>query len=280
MPRDIYSNCLVLSPDDIPMFRCAKHRAEWYLNHEAHLAEVVEFGADNQPMVIRLTFEPEGLGKAGDDFYLQTRESKCVVCGTREDITKHHVVPLCYRRHTETAGNNHHDILPVCETCHRKYERRFAWQLRLRIAKEYDAPVEGTINGVDKNEFFKYNKIAHALVAYRKKMPPERIRELELRLSRYLGHTPDREELERLSLDYRHQGGLRTHGAIVAKKIEDIDAFYVRWRQHFVDTMQPQHLPEHWSITRSITEEMSRDKQGRVAERQTRRIQNPLPARA
>jgi len=36
------------------------------------------------------------------------------------------------------------------------------------------------------------------------------------------------------------------------KTLEDKEKFVQRWRQHFLDSLQPKFMPEHWSVTHPL----------------------------
>ena len=82
--KKIYGNCQVLSPEGILMFRCDQKKANWYLNRD--LADPI----NNDPLVIKLKFEPKGLGNHAKPFGLTEMVNKCVNCGSEEFLTKHH----------------------------------------------------------------------------------------------------------------------------------------------------------------------------------------------
>ncbi len=62
----------------------------------------------------------------------------CVICGTTENLLKHHIIPLFYRAHFPMKLKSHssHDIVLVCGVCHQKtcaeYDR-FRHELALEI---------------------------------------------------------------------------------------------------------------------------------------------------
>src|SRR4051812_41915441 len=89
----IYDNMVVLDMDGEAIFRCGKKRARWYLGNGL----AVKVG----PKAIQLNFRTNGPGKKGDEYYLQAKANRCVVCGSDDQphLTSHHVMPRCYRRH-------------------------------------------------------------------------------------------------------------------------------------------------------------------------------------
>jgi hypothetical protein len=39
---------------------------------------------------------------------------------------------------------------------------------------------------------------------------------------------------------------------MVIEHVSDLQGFVERWRKHFIDTMNPQHMPKGWRIDREI----------------------------
>ena len=77
-----------------------------------------------------------------DDYHKQKIENKCVCCGQSTNLTRHHVVPYMYRKnfHNKFKDHSHHDVLPVCYECHRKYELE-ADNYKLELAYQYGVPI-------------------------------------------------------------------------------------------------------------------------------------------
>lgn len=53
--------------------------------------------ADN-PVTVKLRFEPKNRPTSRKDYYLQDKENVCVVCGATEDYVRKLVVPQEYRK--------------------------------------------------------------------------------------------------------------------------------------------------------------------------------------
>ena len=128
----IYGNCKVLSPDGLLMFRCQEKKINWYLKRD--LAQIVNL----DPLTIKLNFEPNGLGNHNKVYGLGEMDNLCVVCGNNIEITRHHVVPICYRRFfpIEKKSHNFHDVLSVCADCHENYEY-YAFKFKLDLSVKY-----------------------------------------------------------------------------------------------------------------------------------------------
>jgi len=237
--RKIYGNWQVQSPDGILMFRCDEKKAKWYLDRD--LGELVDSN------VVRLSFQPKGLGNHNKDFGLSEMVNRCVVCGCEEFLTRHHVVPYCYRRYfpLELKSHNFHDVLLLCVECHEKYERS-ADNLKLLIANEYNVPINGEIE--DRRDDVRFGKIATTLLGDCSSIPKDRINELKTKLrSNYNIKRITNKKLIEIS-NIKSTILKRTHGEMVIEKITDIQGFVEMWREHFIRNMNCQYLPSNWSI--------------------------------
>ena len=235
--RKIYGNCRVLSPNGILMFRCDERKANWYLRR--NLGEIVS----NNPLVVRLNFEPNGLGNHNKQFGLSDMPNICVVCGTKNHLTRHHVVPYCYRKNLpiELKSHNHHDILPVCVDCHEYYEK-FADKLKSELSTKYNAPLNVKVD----KEILRYRKMSSLVLRNDINIPTNRITELRSKIKSFLGiKRLTRKRLTQLSrVELRIN---KTHGQIVISNV-DIKEFVQMWRKHFVDSTNPKFLPDNWKI--------------------------------
>ncbi len=244
-----YGNCKVLNGAGELMFRCADKKVRWYLDR--NLAEVV---GDN-PTTIRLLFQPNGNGHVGDEYFLAEKVNKCVVCGCGETLTRHHVVPKQYRRWFPDSIKSHHshDIVVLCVECHRKCEE-FAALMKKDLAAEYKIPVHGIGPFVDR-ELAKVRMNAAALKRHGDKMPPARAEHLKKVIRSYLG----KEDISKEDIEQAYRvadpklPGRMDHGKYVVGNLkESLHNFVLRWRRHFIEHMQPQHLPTGWSADRTI----------------------------
>lgn len=245
--RSIYDNILMVHPDGAPMCRLSARKARFYLRNG--LAEEIP----GDPPTIRLLFEPAGPGQAGNEYMLSARASRCVVCGTEESLTRHHVVPYCYRRHLPrryTIRSSNYDVLVLCVEHHLQYEAA-ADQLKVTIAAELGVHTHGSLRvsrlrSAEQRIHCRASASANALLRYSATMPPERIQELQEGVAAYLGRPPTEEDLKEVA---GHKANLDTsppHGLQVVEKVEDVHAFVVRWRRHFIDTMNPAFLDSNW----------------------------------
>ena len=238
--RKVYGNYQVFSPDDILMFRCDEKKANWYINRD--LAESIN------DFSIRLKFEPNGLGNHEKD--LSDMINQCVVCGVDEFLTKHHVVPQCYRKFLplEIKSHNSHDVLLLCIDCHEEYEIH-ADELKKSISIEYDAPLNGLVIGDVNN--IKYMKMASVLIKEDSNIPILKINDIKNKIKEFFGFkrlTKNKiNEVSSIKMSNKV-----THGEIVMNQVFDIQSFVEMWRNHFIEKMDCKYLPEKWSIKTKV----------------------------
>jgi len=247
----IYENYSVLHPDGTLMFRCGIKKFRWYVNKG--LADIIN------PKTIRLTFIPNGKGYQGHKFYLQYRENKCAVCGTEKDLSKHHVVPYCYRKFfpKDLKNHNYHDVLPLCISCHTRYEIEHSVKRREYLARIYHAPIQGAVTKPDINIDTRAIKNAFALIHYGSSIPISRKQVMMEQISDSLkGNIPTPEKIKELSeigpLINCQSKYYKTHGLLVMEHIRDLQSFVEDWRRHFVNRMKPEYLPIGWDQEQDI----------------------------
>lgn len=237
-----YGNIKVLNLDNKHIFNCSPKKCKWYLDR--NLANIIQ----ENPIVIQLNFITNGDGRADDKYFLQELKNMCVVCGTTEKLSRHHVVPICYRRHFPEIikDRNHYDILLVCKECHHKYETH-ASILKKIIAQEYDVKHAAPV--VDR-KLGKVVSAAHALQKHYENIPEARREELLSILYDFYGHKNLKpEEIENATkIPYQSGGHTKTESKLVVEKLDNINEFVRRWREHFITYTKPQYLPQHWRI--------------------------------
>lgn len=243
----IYDNCLVFDVQGNTLFRCDAKKMQWYLSR--NLAEKIS----DAPPQIRLLFETAGPGHIGDPFFLEKRQNVCVVCGTGHDLTRHHILPHCYRRffprNLDRFGT--YDVMALCVEHHHNYEH-VANELRRKLADVYNAPVNG-VGGRSCPDTGRAVRAAWALLRYRDKLPKPKLSELERRVSEFFGALPSHEVL--MELTQNNRTTVKTHAEMVVEKLQDLDTinhFVIMWRKHFIETMEPKFLPDHWDVERQF----------------------------
>jgi exonuclease 3'-5' domain-containing protein 2 len=266
-----YSNCKIYHPSGKLMCVNSEKKGRWYVEKTG--AKVLSRKDDGTLAEIQLTFEPKGFGYDEDDvFGLSIQETRCVVSGETDikKLTKHHIVPISYRRHfpLEYKSRNHHDVVYITEDLHDDYER-IGDQFRVELAKKY-----GTMTYNEATEYFtkmmdtpevkRMRKVKGYLTAMTDcpdDLPESRYSDMVTLVLSYIKDIYAVEtaeiteywservlndiiiELDRLRDKYR----VDPYKDLI-EKVGDIDTFVKIWRQHFVDTMKPQFLPKGWSV--------------------------------
>jgi mRNA-degrading endonuclease YafQ of YafQ-DinJ toxin-antitoxin module len=110
------------------------------------------------------------------------KKNICVCCGVEKDLTRHHIVPLQYRKlfSLENKDHRHNDIVALCQSCHHAYEKT-ANEIRLRLEKDFE-------DIVNKNALISQKK--KAISALKRELPLER-REFFLRKEEELKDLPE-----------------------------------------------------------------------------------------
>jgi hypothetical protein len=236
--KEIYGNYQVYSPDGVLMFRTDQKKINWYLSRG--LATRI---SDNS---ISLLFEPMGLGLHGREYGLTQMKNICVVCGSESELTKHHVVPRCYRSFFPEEYRSHkfHDVLVTCVGCHYTYEEE-ALKYKKEISQKYDCPIDGII--VDRS---REKKIKNFILCLEdKNIPKWRISQIKSEIRRELNiKRITRSVIKEWSNKVIKNFCSVSNGEMVVQKIENLDEFIRDWRSHFIQTMDPKFLPEGWSI--------------------------------
>lgn len=249
--RKIYGNCQVVY-DGILMFRCEKKRADWYLKTiDKQTGEPIGELISEDPYTVRLKFKPKGLGNHNKEFGLTEMSNRCVCCGTEEYLTRHHVVPYCYRKFFPLSlkSHNFHDVLALCVSCHEKYERN-ADKLKEQLSVEYNAPINGETIG--NKDLIKFTKIATTLLNDLTKVPRLRVRKMKRSLKKkFRIDRLTKKKLEEIS-KFKITIVKRTHGEIVMSNVTNIQQFVEMWRRHFVDNNDCPFLPENWSVKNKL----------------------------
>lgn len=246
--KPIYGNCKVYHPDGTLMFLCLEKRANWYL--ERNLAEIV----DTNPLTIKLNFVPKGTGNY-DEFYLSVKSNACVVCGEKkiEDLTKHHVIPVEYRKHfpEEKKSRSSHDIVIMCTKHHYEYENNFAHKFKRKIEEELGLIRSHIIR--DRSRTGKAYSYAGILLDLErvKKIPSARIEFFMKEMKEMFG-TDDPYEVSKMNIIKKMEKEEDEIGCQVVEKLTDIDEFAKKWRQHFIESMNPQFMPDKWKIDYKI----------------------------
>ncbi|NXT75943.1 EXD2 protein, partial [Zapornia atra] len=248
----LYDNCFLHAPDGQPLCTCDRKKAQWYL--DKGIGELVS----TDPFVVKLRFEPSGRPESQVDYYLTVKENLCVVCGKRESYIRKNIVPHEYRRHfpIQMKDHNSHDVLLLCTSCH-AVSNYYDNHLKQQLAEEFGAPI-GSEEGVRVLEDPLRRQVrsgARALLNA-DSLPDPRRAELLKSIKDYFNTEAVTPEMlqEAAGLETRicnesyMPHGLKVVQCFAKGGLRSLMQLERRWRQHFLDSMQPKHLPEQWSV--------------------------------
>lgn len=199
-------------------------RMNWYLDRD--LAIMV----NNKDF--KLTFKSKG-DKVRGKYYMLELENKCVVCGSDENLTKHHVVPHQYRKFLplKYKSKSSFDVLCLCMDCHHKYELE-ADRLKDELLIKYD------LLNYDK-EIYKVKSIYNTLNAHSDYIPDDK----RVEMVEYLENFFDSDIEDILSVD---EYDFESSTELLMKGVDNYEGFVIMWRKHFVEFAKPKFLPKEW----------------------------------
>jgi len=243
--KNLYGNWVVLAPDNELLSYSAEKRAMWYV--ERDLADIIN------KHTIRLKFEPRG--RNTDDYSLQRKSNKCVVCGTThiKSLTKHHVIPSMYKKlfPIEFKARSSHDVVVICRDCHDIYEHDFADLLKEYLGEKYSAPLQISQKA---NEIVKSIMICRTIIKHWDVLPGDRVETLLNDFTEINGWEPDTfDEMDKFIEDNEDKlpSVENSHSKVVVEKYtsnNNLLEFIIMWRQHFLDSMNPDFMPDGWAV--------------------------------
>jgi len=260
--KPLYDNCVMVDKDGQFLCNCSRKKVDWYL--ERKLAVVI----NENPFTIQLFFEPKGKGNRGNAFYESEKNNWCVVCGSTDGLVRHNVIPATYRQHFPLHIKSHssHDVVLLCVGCHRLADS-YNHQLKITLASEYGVPLEKTKKNDEETKALARVKSAGTALLNQSKIPNERKEVLYQTLKEYYQKSDITNE------DLKQAAGLpnsvgrvprdQRHGALVVSNLivnepdgsmnlkatsDKVYEFSRRWRQHFIESLQPKHMSPYWDV--------------------------------
>ena len=220
------------------LFNCDHKKANWYVKKE--LATWI----NDEKTHFKLNFKPKGNGNRDmGSYFTDYITNQCVICGSIDNLSKHHIVPSCYRTHfpLNCKSNDHFDVLLVCLECHEKVEEHYNKRkkslnapYRKMLKPEYDnhKTLNSLIRHAQKYEDILDDKAKSEMVDNAKKIDPlidcfETLLELELY------------DIEG-NLDYQ------VCSLVVKEEKDALKEFIVSWRELFIEKGKPEFLPSGW----------------------------------
>ena len=240
---------------------------------------------------IRLLFEHNGSSNdpsgreqgssSSEALYLRTaKRNVCVSCGSGGHIIRHYIVPYSYRSLMPPEYKSHmsHDIVILCPNCHLDCERhskkrmnRLEDEVRRRENISRSSPV------VEDPYLGHVRSCAIALMKWKETMPNDQVIRYEKVVRNYLmcacvkrdeGVTPwndgggmtelTKSQLQKAcNVNHRVNNPNFVSGSEIVVRSLGGDAkllgqFIVDWRKHFVNTVNPRHMPTGWCVDNPV----------------------------
>lgn len=296
--NEAYSNSRIYSSSGALVAHCDRSKALWYLSKglATHVSGRLERGpalgaasqTDGEPLTVQLTFSPEERHHGEEGFEalgsLLPRQNICVVCGTDANLSRYHVLPRSYQKHFVTREKAHrsHDILLMCVYHHEECNRH-VMELKMRIAEEYNAPLDGIGRIAPTPEERNVVKSASVFVRqHQGGIPQDRVELLENTVRMWWNMNKPEElvhldALDAAALEFssrlgrplpkKGKGGwqavatanenFKSHGEMVVEKLNSqgqdaVHLFVYRWRKHFCRALAPRHLPDDFSLLHRV----------------------------
>ncbi|KAF7995039.1 hypothetical protein HCN44_004511 [Aphidius gifuensis] len=244
----LYENCYLKAPDGETLCSCDRKKAEWYI------AKGLAVKVNDDPFTVRLNFEPSARCR-GDigEYYTQIRLNQCVVCGSQDKFIKKNIIPREYRKYFPIVMKSHqsHDCLLLCPTCHDTsnrqdliFKRHLAITCNAPLSPSSSSPTTQSKNNQQRSKR-NYQNAVKVLNEKYNFLPQQRREELEQQINEYNNHQNE------LSINESSDKS-STHGQKVVEYFKHTDGGLVslekQWREHFLNTMEPQYLPPLWSV--------------------------------
>jgi hypothetical protein len=250
-----YDNIAVLSDKDESLGFINTKRAEKFLSWG-----IMVWVEENR--VLKMTREPTG-GIVRHKTLITPRKNVCVVCGTNDDCSFHHIVPRCYKKYFPNSlkSHNNYDVMLMCIPCHRKYER-VAYEFKKQLAEKYGTESVSDMSSEARTKSYAVES-ASTLLKHGTKMPSYRIAQLQQNIKKFIKKELLTErDITEIALLRPEKKTASSY--LVAQKLkteEEIKKFIITWREHFLNTMKPKFMPDFWKSDEDAYDRISPKKE-------------------
>mmetsp|Transcript_138443 Transcript_138443/g.265647 ORF Transcript_138443/g.265647 Transcript_138443/m.265647 type:complete len:514 (-) Transcript_138443:34-1575(-) len=264
-PRSVplYDGCRMLAPNGTHMASVRRSKADWYIRKGLAVCVCED------PFSFQLLYEPTGLGQIGSSYNLQKLMNQCVSCSSADNLVRFYVVPHSFRAilPLKFKAYSSHDILLLCKGCFRPAAQAVA-RRRQQLLRQHGIADGG--KGIIRVDWDKKKYCDAARVLGKAKVPQD-VRQEKLALLRNWFGKADEEAVTEEEIQLA--AGLEVKSAAddyvsaerqLFAKLQLLDApdsearcqdFVVSWRQLFLETLHPQHLPARWDVNHVVGED-------------------------
>ena len=231
LKRVPYDNFSIYHPDGTMMCYCSIKKAKWYLKRG--LGKII----DDENRKIQLNFTPKGYGDPIE--LLEGRKNCCVISGKTHNLTKHHVIPLQYRRHLPNAykDKNSCDLMVLNREDHDTYEI-IANDFKLQLYNDCIEQNELNLS----NDWIEAKSINNCIKTHFDKVPHDRQVYMLMRRDALM----EKWNFSDAELISRSLSEIKDYNEIIVEKIGGVNLI-VLWKLHFLKYAKPQYLPKWWA---------------------------------
>lgn len=222
----LYDNYKMIHPNGRLMCYCNEKRARWYVK--------MNLGYIKNDSLF-LTFTPNGEGEP--DLLLTKKPNICVITGSTEKLSKHHIVPYCYRKHfkNEFKSRNSLDVVAINRKVHDEYEV-FATELKKKLD-------DLLISDLDKQYYKAFNfckGFIKNIIPNARYIDPYIFIKKQIKYEEYM-------ELYKFTDDTLLSNILVDNNYKVIVDILGPEQLTILWKLHFIKYAKPNFLNSGWS---------------------------------
>lgn len=232
----VYDNCVIYAPDGKLIGYTTRRRMNRYISKG--IADQVD---DN---IIKLKFEPNYIGE--NSRRSAWRKNICYACGVMENLVKYHVIPIKYKQLFPQKWKSHNasDILSLCKDCSIEASSH-KYALIDRMSEEYGISDKDFID----QKILKLKNLCNKIIGKEYHVGAHGLRDLYEAASKIAGRDITDADVAVYAVSNAHIEfkGVKSVGEYIVKKVIEDDKIYEfikRWKDNFVENMQPIELPE------------------------------------
>jgi hypothetical protein len=239
-----YDNCLVKTSNGQTGWYTKRSRCDWYIKRG--LASIIQ----EDPYIIQLKFETK-LQKAGlvDLHLIDAKKNICVACGSGNQLNRYNIIGK------GAVLSNSHDSVFLCNRC-MSVMTRAADNLLDKLLDKYNCR-QGYINYCeDYKKKKKHITLANGILSNN---TPQMVKDkMKTELYDYCKeNNVDGIDIDNMDLNKIIEINTIQYEPIVRRYImnyvieKDPDTHHewrLMWRQYFLDTLKPKHMPKTWTI--------------------------------
>ena len=257
MKKPMYDNIVMYGPQGDLLCTISQKKAFWYVRKNLGKWK------DKKNSALQLLFTPKGKSSQPSTYNKTLKENICVCCGEAKHHMRHYVVPYCYRSLLPGKYKSHmsHDVVILCPDCHvtcgqETQKRQKTMENALRKDPETAMPL------IPCRILYHTRSCALALLRHGDQLPPSKRVEFEelVKAHNDMNGTDKltnaiiqaTSEIETKSPNAKYIPGAKLVVDRIENNDEMIGDFIRNWRIHFLETMQPRHLPKGWDVDNPV----------------------------